>query len=88
MWQDLAVQITNRSQRNLRYGNPDVIGTYEVAAKWPPSGLQVAFTCIFWRVLYVFTRLKALKDRSLTALVTGRTKSNVARVSTSDNSSF
>ena len=47
------------SQRNLRYGNTDVIGNCEVAskwppsgrqvaAKWPPSGHQVAFTCIFF----------------------------------------
>ena len=30
------------SQRNLRYGNTDVIGNCEVASKWPPSGRQVA----------------------------------------------
>ena len=42
------------SQRNLRYGSTDVIGTCEVASKWPPSGLQMAFTCIFFLpVLYL-----------------------------------
>ena len=31
------------SQRNLRYGSTDVIGTCEVASKWPPSGLYLHF---------------------------------------------